>query len=382
MNSCSGRGVQPKAGRVRVAFLIPTLKGGGAERVFLTLLRHIDRAKFECTLVVVDLQGATLLDEMPRDVELIDLKAKRVRYALLGIVRTIRRLQPDIVLSTLGHLNLAVALLRPLLPTHMRFIGRETCVVSAQHSMYAVPVLWRVLYRWLCPRFDHVVCQSQDMAEDLWSNYGVPISQASVIHNPLDAERIRELSTVEIGEAASGPAKVSFVAAGRLSHQKGIDLLIEAFGLLNRPDIELTILGEGPLEAELKGLASRMGVSKQITFMGFRKNPYPFLATASAFIQSSRFEGFPNVVLEALACGTPVIACPAPGGTAEILSSREDCEIASEISAAALAEAMKRWLAGPRARVPEDAVQPYAADTITKQYEHLFARIGRKVLSA
>ncbi len=133
--------------------LIPSLRGGGAERVIVALLRHLDRTKFRLMLAVVDMREAAYQDYVPNDVELIDLGCSRVRYALPKIIRLIWQQRPEVVFSTLGHLNLALAIVRPLLPDGVRYVAREACVVSEVIRDYPasfnlevglLPFLWPV----------------------------------------------------------------------------------------------------------------------------------------------------------------------------------------------------------------------------------------------
>jgi glycosyltransferase involved in cell wall biosynthesis len=133
----------------------------------------------------------------------------------------------------------------------------------------------------------------------------------------------------------------------------------------------LVILGEGRLGGELRALVQRLGLEGQVHFAGFQRNPFAWFTKADAFVLSSRYEGLPNVVLEALACGTPVIATPAPGGIDELLGNQPDCVVAASISAPALAEAMQRWLDGSRAKVGAEAVAPYAVQRIVSRYEEV-----------
>ena len=359
-----------------VLFLIPSLRGGGAERVITTLLQHLDRSSFKLTLALVDARESVFLNEVPADVEFIDLRCRRVRYALPKIIAMIWKRRPDVVFSTLGHLNLALALLRPLLPRHPRYIARESSIVSQVLAAYRNPRLWRWMYRRFYGNHDVIVCQSQVMLDDLVANHAFPRERTVLIHNPVDVERARRLAA-ETGPDNDPAFKknldgVQLVATGRLAHPKGFDLLIEALALLDAAQIRLTILGEGPLRACLERLAYTRGVADRVRFAGFQENPYAYFARANAFVLSSRFEGFPNVVLEALACGTPVIATPALGGTRKILDDIPQCVVAEEISSHALADAIGEWLKGSRAPVPMDAISPYRLSAIVPCYERLF----------
>ena len=359
-----------------ILFLIPSLHGGGAERVITTLLQNLDRSSFKLTLALVDTKEAVFLKAVPTDVEFIDLNCQRVRYALPKIIALIWKLRPDVVFSTLGHLNLALALLKPFLPRHPRYIARETNILSQVLAAGRIPWLWQWMYRLFYNNHDAVVCQSQDMLDDLVANWALSKERAVLIYNPVDVELIRRLvagsSPDNYLEFEKDSVRVQLVAAGRLVDQKGFDLLIEAMKLLQYTQIRLTILGAGPLRTNLERLAQALGVADLVRFTGFQTNPYAWFAQADAFVLSSRYEGFPNVVLESLACGTPVIAVPAPGGTRELLDNIPQCVVAEEISAHALAEAIEEWLKSSRERVPEYAILPYRLSAIVPRYSRLF----------
>jgi glycosyltransferase involved in cell wall biosynthesis len=271
-------------------------------------------------------------------------------------------------------------MLRPLLPSGVRYIGREACVVSENLNAGTHPRLWGWAYRRFCPRFDVVVCQSADMRDDLIGHFAFPPSKAVIIHNPVDIERVRRLATEAKSTGNARPKSSTdvaphLVAAGRLTHQKGFDLLIEALALCNGSRPRLTLLGEGPLRPELERLAQQSGVADRVRFVGFQKNPYPFFAQADAFVLSSRYEGFPNVVLEALACGTPVIATPAPGGVAEIAELAGGVLLASAVDAESLSVAIKRFFGG-EASTRRISLAPFHVDKIVDQYQKLLVDDG------
>ena len=362
--------------RLRLLFVIPSLQGGGAERVASSLLRHIDRNRFELTLAVLDATDAAYMDDVPEDVEVIVLHCPRVRRAMVKLVRLIWNRKPDVVFSTLGHLNLAIAVLRPLLPNRTRYVARETSIVSLLPTVFSMPPWWNWAYRRFIGCLDVVVCQSVCMRDDLIDNFGLSPAKALVINNPVDAGRIRLLAAEPISTGISGLERVGsdtieLVAAGNLNRVKGFDLLIEAIALCKNPRLRLTVLGTGPLKEELSRLAVERNVAGQVRFVGFQKNPLPYLAQADAFVLSSRFEGLPNVVLEALACGTPVIATPAPGGVREVLERVDGCALAAGVTAEALADAIRQFSFGRR--LSSDVVAAYDVDVVTRSFERVFA---------
>jgi len=365
-----------KEEKCSVLFLIPTLTGGGAEKVIVTLLKALDRSRFRLAVGVVDMRKAVFRAEIPSDIEFIDLGTTRVRYALPKIVALIWQRRPDVVFSTLGHLNLALAIVRPLLPRGVCFIARETSIVSCTLQSYRWPTVWAALYRWFYKRHDLLVCQSRYMQDNLVEQFGYPSQRSVVINNPVDSDLIRERSAAPLDHSGWGEGKIRLIAAGRMNPVKGFDLLIEAIALLADPRIHLVLLGEGPLLDDLKQIACAWGVADQIEFVGFKSNPYSWFARADAFVLSSRHEGFPNVVLEALACGTPVIATPAPGGVREILDSITECVVAEAVSGEALAKAISYWVDGPRKRADNAAIESYALVRIVSQYETMLLSAG------
>ncbi|MGE0315491.1 MAG: glycosyltransferase [Lautropia sp.] len=390
--------------RVRVLFAIPHLaKGGGAERVMLTLIERLDRRRFEPQLMVLDARLNELADRVPGDVPVIDLGVSRVRHAWRPMRAAIAAARPDVLLSGLGHLNLMIAMLRPWLPRTLAVIGRETAVVTAIHREYRTGALRNLAYRWFYPNLDRVVCQSTDMRDDLVDRLGFPAARTCLIANPVDVERLRARALADDPAASAlmagpppppngrhglGPHRLSatgtpleLVAVGRLAPQKGFDLLIEAVSLLPAGTCRVVIIGDGPSRAALDAMIAKARLESTVVLAGHQHNPHAFLARADALVLSSRYEGMPNVMLESLAIGTPVIAMPCPGGTREIARRAGGVQLVSAISAAALADAIAGF-ANRHGREDRDGdaspptasaidVTPYRAESIVRAYEDL-----------
>lgn len=356
---------------LEILFLVPSLRGGGAERVMVTLCRHLDRTCFRPSLAVVDTANASYLQDVPEDVEVIDLHSKRVRGAIPRILSLIWRRRPRIVFSTLGQLNLVLAAMRPLLPRDVQYVAREASIVGLLPSVYNVPRWWFWAYRTLYPRFDKVVCQSRAMKDDLVENFAVPAAKTVVINNPVDIARIRQLSLQEENPIGDTHSTLRLVAAGSLVAVKGFDILLAAMARLavTRPFC-LTVLGDGPLRQDLERQVEDLGLSACVRFVGFKANPYPYFRQADAFVLCSRFEGFPNVVLEALACGTPVVATPGAGGVREVVEGIQGCVLADDQSPESLARALERFPGG--LRVDASVMQRYSVPSIVEQYQSMF----------
>jgi glycosyltransferase involved in cell wall biosynthesis len=327
-----------KSVRKRVLFLMPTLGGGGAERVIVTLLQHLDRTRFEPHLALLEAVGP-YLKEVPADVPLHDLKAKRVRHAFRGIIRLTWRLRPHAIHSAMCELNLATVLSRPFLPPGLRLLIREDSSPSAQNTQGRKhPLLWNWLYRQFYPRADKVICVGDYVLNDLADKFRVPRRKLVRIYNPVDIELGRKLANAT-GNPYEGNGP-HLVAAGRLSKEKGLDVLLDAMPLVRAaiPGAHLTILGEGELKPALLAQRERLGLNEAVHLIGFQRNPYPYLKHADLLVLPSRFEAFGLVVIEALAVGTPVVASDCPGALREILGNCPMARLVPPSDPKALAE--------------------------------------------
>jgi len=293
----------------KVVFVTPSLRGGGAERVIVNLLRHMNRSDIELTLITLKLEGP-YVSQLPADTQVVDLGTKRVRHSIVRLVREINRIQPDVIVSTLGHLNVALLALRPFLKKRPKIVLRETNAPSFAMRQAGKSGLYRVLYRLFYPKADRVIALSKGMADDLLAFSGLSKEKVSIIYNPVVTEEIRR----QADEAVDHPWLLHkdlpvCISVGRLVEQKNYDLLLRAFTKAVREvPARLLILGEGPKRPHLEALAEQLGVRSYVDFVGFTPNPYAYMARSDLFVLSSSWEGMPNVLLEALAVGLPAVA--------------------------------------------------------------------------
>ncbi len=334
--------------RPRILLLIPHLGGGGAERVTELLAARLSAQKYELHLgLITELagMGEEGSQNLPSTVTVHRLGARRVRNAGLRLLRLVRRLQPEVILSGMAHLNFLVLLLRPLSGRKVKILVRQNSTVSSALASGELPNSTRFLYRLLYPRADRIICQTQAMAEDMAREIGLGAERFVVLPNPIEVDairsRVRELNAAGSATEWLGPGP-HLLAVGRLARVKGYDLLLESLAALRAefPGADLTILGAGPEEAALRGLTEKLHLKNAVRFAGEVAEPVRYFPGATAFVLSSRHEGMPNALLEAAAAGLPIVSLPSSEGLADLLHGQQGVWLASDTSAAALTEAL------------------------------------------
>lgn len=317
-----------------ILFILPDLESGGAERVVTTLANHLPRAQFTPKIMLLRKEGI-YLQWLKEDVEVIDLQVKRIRHALRPIFKEIKKRQPDIVFSGFGEVNAYIASMIRLFP-RVKFIARETNVVSQHVKRREI----RFFYKFY-NNFHKIICQSEDMQRDLINNFNINPAKIVKINNPVDFHHIdNQLECVDKPKVfTSGYRHV--VAIGNLSARKGFDNLLKVFIHLQKESIMLHILGDGPEGEQLHQMRNDLNLDL-VAFHGRQENPYKFLKYADLFVLSSRYEGFPNVLLEAGACGCYALANDCPGGIREIILPGVNGEIGCIEEAENFATQIKR----------------------------------------
>jgi glycosyltransferase involved in cell wall biosynthesis len=355
-----------------IAIFLPGFGGGGAERVALNLAGFLAGKCPRVDLIVGRARGP-YQSQVPAGVREIDLEAHRLLAALPRLIRVLRRERPDVLFSAMEHTNLVALWARRLSRVPVRVVISVHNVLS--HNLgrspswreRRMPGLARLFYR----QADGIVAVSNGVADDLVTETGLVRSAIRVIYNPVVTSGLLARAEEPLTHPWFAPDAAPVVlGAGRLSPQKDFDTLLRAFAQVRavRP-AHLIILGEGELRDSLAAQAAVLGVSEDVQFPGFVENPYAYMRRAGVFVLSSAWEGFGIALVEAMACGAPVVSTDCPAGPAEILEGGEYGRLAPVGDDSALAQAILATLDRPieparlRARAGD-----FALDKIGAQY--------------
>lgn len=390
---------------LRVAIFLSSLRTGGAERTMLTLARGLQARGVEVQFALIRRKGLPLEREIEefRPVTLGKASRWAIRRQLIPIVfrsglgsaslligrgpsalrglPTLRsylmRTRPDALLTTLPMNNLIAIWAARALAPGLRVIVREAISLSTEISRGG-RVYYRMLpalvRRWY-PEADAVVTPSQGATADLLQMAPGLGSKLKTIYNPVDVDRIQRLAAMPIEHAWFAPqAPPVVISVGRLEPQKNFPLLLHAFARLREERaLRLVILGEGSQRPALERLVAQLGLGADVELPGEVDNPFAFVRRAAIFVLPSNWEGFPNVLTEALACGCPVVSTDCPSGPDEILEGGRYGRLVPPEDAGALAAAMAETLdrPPPAARLQRRAAE-FSVDRAVDAYLNLF----------
>jgi len=302
--------------KIKLFLLIPTLTIGGSERFMLSLASNINYEKFDVTLVLINNVGG-FSDYQNDNIKIIDLKTPYVRKSIFKIIKLLYKHKPDVVLSTLAHLNMMLAIFKIFFPRETKFIGRESSFVSVRNKKNKYTYLYNIMYKFIYVNLDLIIAQSESMKQDLCINYKMNSNKISTINNFVDMDRINQMSDSK--KKLFKRNKFNLIAVGRLEKVKGYERLIHVAKKLG-PGFHITIIGDGSERRSLLNLIQELDLEDKVTLLGFKTNPYKYMRQSDCLILTSSYEGFPNVLLEANACGIPIMAFNCPGGVAEIIN--------------------------------------------------------------
>lgn len=339
----------------RVAFFLGTLNPGGAERVMLNLMQALlAKREHAVDLLLLKREGA-LLREVPEHARVIELSLSDRMKTLRALARLPRNMRPSSLsiltaaklpnavravpslatymtaerpagmLTTLSNNNIAALWAANISHAPVRVVVREatTLSVHVEHTAPCLRTRLSSLLRGVYPQAAGIVAVSQGVGEDLATLTGLTADRITTIYNPVDVARLRKMSLAQPDHPWLRPGEPPVIlAVGRLRVDKDFPTLLRAFALLRaRRPARLMILGEGTERDVLESLAKDLGIDADLSLPGFTDNPYRYMARAAVLALSSVTEGCPNVLLEAMACGCPVVSTDCPSGPKELLEN-------------------------------------------------------------
>jgi glycosyltransferase involved in cell wall biosynthesis len=354
----------------RLAIFLPGLYDGGAERTLLNLAEGIAARGFSVDLVLARAEGPYMA-EVPASVRVVDLKAARVLMCLPALIHYLRSERPTALLATL-YANIIAVWARRITGIPKRVVLNEQNTLSSV-SNGENDLRWKLypeLARWFYPWSDGIAAVSKGVADDLAEVTKVSPSQIQVVYNPIVTPELLNKSKVPLEHPwfRNGEPPV-ILGVGRLTAQKAFNVLIEAFAQARRSQpCRLLILGEGEERPMLEALIKRLALEGDVELPGFVSNPYAYMVNAALFVLSSKWEGLPTVLVEAMSLGTPVIATDCPSGPREILKSGQYGALVPMDDPEALALAIQNVLANHTNCPQEESWKPYKLDVVTDQY--------------
>ena len=335
----------------RIAFFLPNLHGGGAERVAVNLLKGMAKRNILLDLVLASAEGSYLA-QVPEEVRVVNLAVGRVFKAILPLSHYLKQTRPSVLLSHLNHANIIAIIASKLAYTKTRLVLVEHNTLSTSKATSIrgkfIPLFMKLLY----PYADVIVGVAKGVSLDLELRLCLAAGKVSTIYNPvIDEELITKAKAPLNHPWFQTGAPPVFLSVGRLSIQKDFPTLIKAFAILRKQVLaRLLILGEGDSRDELESMIYSLGLSEDVSMPGFIENPYAYMHRTSAFVLSSRWEGLPTVLIEAMACGCPVISTNCHSGPNEILESGKYGHLVPIGDPITLSKAMLQALANPTSR--------------------------------
>ena len=345
----------------KISLLLPDLRGGGAERVMLDIAREFSRLGQDVEFVLMRAEGE-FLPTAQLEFPVVDLVAPRTRGVPAALARYLREHKPDAVIANMWPLTSAAVIARAMSRHKCRLLLVEHNNLTQQYSSWGklharlMAASMAATYRFA----DVVAAVSEGAAKDTAGWARLPNDRVKVLHNPIPQRQSPSPEETANAETLwDCPPGQRILTVGSLKEQKNHPLLLRAFADLQYPEARLMLLGQGVKEATLRAMAAELGIADRVIFAGFHPDPTPFYKTADLFVLSSNYEGFGNVIVEAMACGTPVVSTDCPSGPAEILENGRYGQLTPVGDAEALFRAIADALEQPHDR---DALKGRAAE--------------------
>ena len=260
-----------------------------------------------------------LIEKLDTKIKRWDVKNGRLYFSVFKIRNLVKNIDPDIIFPWMGYLNAYLAFCKPLFADKIVWLCRESTIPSLMNPNYRFPKLYSFFYKFY-NRYSYIICQSGYMAKDLELNFNIKKERLVVINNPVDFEKVTLSLKAPVVKPVAPENSINLLYVGSLNKWKRVHLLIEALILLPE-NYYLTIVGNGTEYENIQAMTIKNNISGRIRFILDCNNPYPYYAASNCLLLCSEFEGFPNVALESMASGCPVIGFNIKGGANEILEN-------------------------------------------------------------
>lgn len=353
----------------RIALYLNHLEIGGAETIFIELARGFVELGFEVDVVLGEKHGA-LLSQIPATAKVLDLNVSNAALAIPKLAQYLRREKPAafLAITELTSLAAIAAKLISRIPVHVMIVLATT--ISRHKRAPLKKKLERILVSLLYPKADSIISVSRGAAEDLVRYAGLDPRRVKVIYSPIIKPSLLRQMKDPIEHPFFEKNDIPVIlGVGRLSEPKNFPLLLRAFSLLRQKmRVRLLIVGEGEMRPALEDLAQTLGIAEDFSLPGFVPSPYPYMSRASVFVMSSTWEGLPGALIEAMACGAPVVSADCPSGPAEILDGGKYGHLVPVEDAQALADAIVASLNGDQRKPPPEWLEQFQSSSVLKQY--------------
>lgn len=305
--------------KLKILFVRTAMTYGGADRITLNILKDFDRTKYSCDLALVKNKGE-YLKEIPNDIKVIDLKAVNSFLSFFPLTKLLRNKDYDVIYSTCGGTNASAIVAAKLSRKKIKSVVSERNVMLPPGKNIIKRFLQHRFKQFTYPKADYVTVVSRALVGEIIKETKVQQEKIRLLHNPVINNDLLSQKEEYLDNQYFNTSIPVVLAVGRFVYQKDYPTLLSAFQkVLEQTPAWLFILGTGPMENELKKLVQKMGIKERVIFGGFEINPFKFMKNCTVFVLSSKHEGMPGVLIQAMACGAPVIATDCPTGPAEVI---------------------------------------------------------------
>ncbi|MGA4439877.1 glycosyltransferase [Psychrobacter pocilloporae] len=360
----------------KIALYIPSMNGGGAERVMLALANGLAEKDILVDLVLNKVDGAYIKDASAK-VNIVSLDSSRAMRSILPLAKYLRKEKPDAILSAMNYVNIVTVM------AHLAS-GSNTKVIVSEHNnlteskkelSFIKGRILTSLMSWAYRKANGIVAVSNGVADALTNELKIDRNKITTIYNPIFSEDLIKRSQESILHPWINNAAFPLVlSVGRLTSQKDFRTLIHAFKqVLEKKNCNLIILGEGELRPELEKLIKSLGLDDNVQLLGFVDNPYAWMSHADLFVLSSIREGFGNVIVEAMACGTPIVSTDCPSGPHEILEGGKWGDLVPSGNSDLLAQSIIDSLDNPVKVDVRTRAEFFSVDNAVNKYLDIFS---------